>query len=263
MSDQPGYTRVPNDILDAMPTLGNAELRVLLAIARKTVGWQKECDRLSARQLSDTTGLTLKNTQQAITGLLKKGLVAREKAGKQTFCYNLQTVPLGDTDQNRTPSDTVPLRDTVPYPVGIRLDEKPYPVGIQQKKDSKERKEILHTPRKRAGVPVEKSDHQKIMDAYQESLGYAIRDGPKEGNAAKWLINNGYTPDQVQACYAHLKCQSFWREKHISLQTVAGQIGAYLQSKNGHTNGKHIRQGTRPNPERKPQVEADLTDGFG
>jgi len=30
-----------------------------------------------------------------------------------------------------------------------------------------------------------------------------------------------------------------------------------------HTNGKHIRQGTERNPERKPQVEADLTDGFG
>jgi phage replication O-like protein O len=41
MADQPTFTRIPNDIIEAMPSLGNAELRVLLAIARKTHGWQK------------------------------------------------------------------------------------------------------------------------------------------------------------------------------------------------------------------------------
>jgi len=137
---------------------------------------------------------------------------------------------------------------------------------VNERKNKEEitiKEEKIRTPRKSAGVPAEKSPHQKIMDAYQEILEYPIRDGPKEGNAAKWLVKNGYTPEQVQACYAHLKVQSFWREKHISLQTVAGQIGAFLHSKNGHINGKHLRQSTERNPERITQVEIDLADGFG
>ncbi len=100
------------------------------------------------------------------------------------------------------------------------------------------------------------------MDAYASCLGYAIRDGPKEGNAAKWLVKNDYTAEQVQACYAHLKVQTFWQGKHISLQTVASSIGAYLQSKNGNRNGKHIRSGAGQHSERGKLTEADLDTGF-
>jgi len=141
MADQPTYTRIPNAIIEAMPTLGNAELRVLLAIARKTVGWQKECDVISARQLAAMTGLTLRNTHAAIKSLVARGFIGQEAAGKQALCYRLKTVSLGDTDQNRIPSDTGTLGDTVPLPVGIQLEAKALPVGIQQKKESKEKKE--------------------------------------------------------------------------------------------------------------------------
>jgi len=87
MADLPTYTRIPNDIIEAMPKLGNAELRVLLAIARKTYGWQKECDVISVSQLAKMTGLTSRNTQNAVVTLLEKGLITREDvlraAGRQ------------------------------------------------------------------------------------------------------------------------------------------------------------------------------------
>lgn len=141
MADQPGYTRIPNEIIEAMPLLGNAELRVLLAIARKTLGWQKECDRISVSQLATATGLTSRNTQSALTSLLEKGLIVREPAGKQTYCYSIKPYPLGTQLDNHIPSDTMSPRDTVPYPLGTQLNDKPYPLGITQKKDLKEKKE--------------------------------------------------------------------------------------------------------------------------
>jgi len=141
MTDQPTYTRVPNDLIAAMPSLGNAELRVALAIARKTVGYQKECDRISVSQIVDMTGLTSRNAQQAITSLLKKGVIERTPAGKQAYCYSLKTISLGDTVDDHIPSDTISLGDTDPYPVGTRLGAKPYPLGTTQKKDLKEKKE--------------------------------------------------------------------------------------------------------------------------
>ena len=117
MADLPTYTRIPNDIIEAMPKLGNAELRVLLAIARKTYGWQKECDVISVSQLAKMTGLTSRNTQNAVVTLLEKGLITRELANKQSYCYTLQTVSLGDMVENRIPSDTIVTGDTVPYPL--------------------------------------------------------------------------------------------------------------------------------------------------
>ncbi len=169
MTDSAGaYTKIPNEILDAMPDLGNAELRVLLAIARKTIGWQKECDRISARQIANMTGLTTRNAQQAITALLDRGLIARESAGKQAYCYQLKTVSLGDTDQDRIPSDTVTLGDTEPLPVGIRLEEKPLPVGIQQKKGLKEKKERdVGTRAKRAPPPPKQVNMNAFCEAVQ------------------------------------------------------------------------------------------------
>lgn len=166
MADQPSFTRIPNSIIEAMPTLGNAELRVLLAIARKTVGWQKECDVISTRQIAGMTGLTLRNTHAAIHSLVKRGLIDQERVGKQSFCYRLQTVSPRDTDQDRTPSDTGTLGDTVVLPVGIQLDEKPYPLGIQQKKDLKERKEREGSRVARTPPPAKQTN----LDSFNQAI---------------------------------------------------------------------------------------------
>lgn len=88
-------------------------------------------------------------------------------------------------------------------------------------------------PRKSADAPETKelTPHQAIMDAYAQALGYPIKDGAKEGNAAKWLVKNNYTPAQVVGCYQSLRADPWWEGKHISLQTVAGKIGAWSQAK--------------------------------
>lgn len=55
----PGYTRIPNEFLDTLaPTLSEVELRLLLAIFRQTLGWQRGEAPLSLSQLQRATGLT-------------------------------------------------------------------------------------------------------------------------------------------------------------------------------------------------------------
>ena len=166
MADLPAFTRIPNDVIEAMPELGNAELRVLLAIARKTYGWQKECDVISVSQLADMTGLTSRNTQSAITALLEKGLIARELAGKQRYCYTLRTISPRDTVVGHIPTDTISPRDTEPYPLGTRLNVSPYPLGITQKKDLKERKERDVTHVARTPSP----SKQTNIDSFNEAV---------------------------------------------------------------------------------------------
>lgn len=240
MADQPTYTRIPNDLIAAMPTLGNAELRVALAIARKTAGYQKECDRISARQLAEMTGLTLRNTHAAIQSLMTKGLIERTPAGKQAHCYSLKTVSLGDTDQNCIPSDTVSLGDTEPLPVGIQFDQKPLPVGIQQKKDSKERKK----------------ERSRVRDPALDTLAViAYRETFKcwPNSTQRKAIN-----DQVQDLDRWQKVLDDWHLHGWRPTNVKDMLDRYSQ--NGYRNGssKLLRQSPGRNSERGPITQADL-----
>lgn len=275
MSDQPGYTRIPNALLELLPSLPDAECRVLLVIVRKTLGWQKACDVISYSQLRDATGMSQQGVINGVEAAIKRGILKREPSGHNNgFCYEIladqvvnEVDHLDKQSTKQTSQRSRPLVvnevDHLPHeektaiqgngtPKNGTFDTNPSSQRSRHTKeiDLKERERKDRAPRKRADAPADRTPHQQIMDAYASSLGYAIRDGPKEGNAARWLVKNGYTAEQVQACFFHLRSQAFWRDKHISLQTVASQIGAYLQSKNGHTNGKPIRSNTGQNPER-------------
>lgn len=55
---KPNYTGIPNTLFEMMPDMKEAELRVVLAIARQTFGWHKKNDRISLRQMQKLTGLS-------------------------------------------------------------------------------------------------------------------------------------------------------------------------------------------------------------
>jgi phage replication O-like protein O len=66
----PNTTQVPNVLLDVvMPAIKNASLRVLLAVARKTYGYQKSADDISLTQLQKLTGLSRQGVVNGIGGL--------------------------------------------------------------------------------------------------------------------------------------------------------------------------------------------------
>lgn len=92
----PGYTQIPNEILEAMPKMKEAELRITLAIARKTFGWHKRKDKLSHSQLKDLTGLSKQGVQNGLDDALKRGFIDREPASRQQFFYFLV---VNDVDQ--------------------------------------------------------------------------------------------------------------------------------------------------------------------
>ena len=99
----------------------------------------------------------------------------------------------------------------------------------------------------------DETPHQRLMRLYQDALGYRIPHGGKEGAAAKKILSshylNGsgnekhyYTPDDAIGCYQWMKQKPFWRDKHLSLQTVFQQMGQWVlqgrpggQEENKHT----------------------------
>jgi phage replication O-like protein O len=134
MTEQEPYTRVPNALLDTMAELGNAELRVLLAIVRRTTGYQKACDVISLSQIHDMTGLMRRHVVDALDSLLARNYIAREPAKRNGFCYRL--VPLG----NQFPKGTSTPREPIPVPLGT---QSLVPLGNPQKKEKENFKESI------------------------------------------------------------------------------------------------------------------------
>lgn len=86
---KPNYTQLPNALLDHhLPDMKEAELKVVLAIARATFGWHKEKDKLSLSQLMERTGLTRQGVVNGIQNGIERGIIARIEDG-MGFVYSL------------------------------------------------------------------------------------------------------------------------------------------------------------------------------
>jgi hypothetical protein len=66
-----------------------------------------------------------------------------------------------------------------------------------------------------------------IQTAYESCVPYKIDWVKGEGSSAKWLAEAGYSPSDIQQCYATLKAQPFWKDKPLSLTSIKKQIGEW------------------------------------
>jgi len=267
-SDDGGYTCLTNYALDVvMPSLPPNAWKVLCFVIRKTRGWNKERDRLSYSQIAAGTGI---DSDATIRSALKLLIERRFVIASPGSAWKAMTYSLNSTLEIEVQDSTSIIEATTEIEADSTTEIEAHSTSIIE--DTKERllkkdKERSVRRAKRADAPTDKtpaakSDHQLVMDAYASALGYPIKDGAKEGNAAKWLVNNHYTPEQVQACYAHLKVQAFWSGKHISLQTVAGNIGAFIQAQQGNRNAKPLRPNLNGHSERGKLSTDDGEHGF-
>ncbi len=74
------WTKVPNILLDRlMPELSDTELRVLLAVIRRTTGWGREGRAvvLRYRELKAVTGRHSEAISKAVKGLSESSLLSK------------------------------------------------------------------------------------------------------------------------------------------------------------------------------------------
>jgi hypothetical protein len=78
----PNHTQVPNDLFEEwLPKLTESELKLLLVLIRKTLGFHRKSFRLSVRGAEKLTGLSHRTIQVAGAGLIEKGLVEKLNDG--------------------------------------------------------------------------------------------------------------------------------------------------------------------------------------
>lgn len=199
----PNHTQIPNVILESMAQMGNAELRVVLAVCRKTFGWQKRKDQLSLSQLSNLTGLSRRGTIDGITAALDNEWIIRTKRG-QSFLYS---VNLLHQSEDETSEDTS-LELVKPL---HQLDDKLVKVVDTQKKEFKE---ISKEKRARAKDARANSVIFPIAKALAEVCQMSLEANPSLFRDAKLLSKAvpAPTPELIHKNY-NGDPRAFWKSQ--------------------------------------------------
>lgn len=72
-------------------------------------------------------------------------------------------------------------------------------------------------------------DIKVILDEIAEVQGYAIANYGQEAKAAKTILQQNYSREQILECYKWLKSTSFWQGKPLSLFTVHKYLGEWVK----------------------------------
>ena len=86
-----GYTRIANELLEAMlcADLSGREWKVIMAIARKTYGYQKKADQMSYGQISEKTKIARQHVV-TICGVLEKRQMIMVTRSAESNCFAIQ-----------------------------------------------------------------------------------------------------------------------------------------------------------------------------
>lgn len=178
-SEKNNYTQLPNVILDEyLPLMGIAELKVVMFVARKTFGWQKEDDKISLSQMEDATGLSRQGVIDGVNAAIERGVLCRVQVG-QGFLYHL------NIDENVTSQDSRLVKPVdqsseltsqdsrleLVKPVDQSEQKLVKPVDTQ-KKDIKEI-EIKNTTTSGGDFENQNidSEWQSVIEAYESNIG--------------------------------------------------------------------------------------------
>lgn len=106
---QMNHTQISNAFIDVwMRKIKSDCTPVFISIARKTIGWRKELDRIPQSQIRDLTGLDIRRVRQAIRILEENHLITISKTGKgraQEWTYGINY----DLIEENNGSKTVPI----------------------------------------------------------------------------------------------------------------------------------------------------------
>lgn len=181
------YTRIANAILDSLVSapISTSELRIVLAVIRKTYGYQKKEDSLSLSQLCEMTKISKRNVIYLLQNLEAKKIliISREKYQCNLVRFNKYS----DTwvvqnyaeqvgrNRNRAKTYSAKLRNVVvqSYDSSAKLGKKVvqnYDENVRSFAHTKEKRNTKEIPEATSGLPIKKKTMKKNSFRYREDL---------------------------------------------------------------------------------------------
>nr|EJC8875165.1 replication protein [Escherichia coli] len=147
-----GYARLSNMLLEAYSgaDLTKRQFKVLLAILRKTYGWNKPMDRITDSQLSEITKLPVKRCNEAKLELVRMNII-KQQGGMFGPNKNISEwcIPQNEGKSPKTRDKTsLKLGDCYPSNWGIAIPQNrgTQKTLLQKKKEKIIRPRILANP---------------------------------------------------------------------------------------------------------------------
>ena len=197
-----GYAKLSNMLLEAYSgaDLTKRQFKVLLAVLRKTYGWNKSMDRISDSQLSEITKLPVKRCNEAKLELVRMGVI-KQQGGMFGPNKNIDEwrIPQNEGISLKTGDKTsLNLRESYPSKQGDTKD-------TIQKKERQDKNTLPEQVRADDVKPPQPSNKHQATDEAFESIFWLAgmhKTGKKNAKSAfrtqyqEWRRANGGTPGQ-------------------------------------------------------------------
>ncbi len=212
----PNYTQTPNVVFDKlMRELSEAELRVLLVLVRKTLGWHKIKEEIGLSQIAEITGMGANACGAAAKLLCERGLVRRSRKGQgrgAKFNYELDLA-------EETPSKNGYIEQKTPSSNGYTGEETPSKNGFpaeQQlllqtdtpdlKKEEKERKT------RKKDAQAEPAPYSAVVSAHFKLHKEVCKTDPLFGAVEGAIVKRLLVAQKVETVIA--KLESYYKREH-------------------------------------------------
>lgn len=132
--------------------------------------------------------------------------------------------PLGVNVGTPDPSVVTISKNNNLLPSEVAATQPPAPLPVEEKPKRRKQQTAYANPQTGVSTNDIKDAYVNLLLEYEPGV---VISHPQEAAAAQALAQAGWTPGQVTECYRHLKKDAFWKSKHLSLWSIAKQIGAY------------------------------------
>ena len=200
------FTTIPNSVIAMWPTIGLDAMALFLYLRYRTNAQTGDAFP-SFDTIRVDTGLTRRRIAIAARKLEKAGLLERKRRFSASTIYTLK---MPDSISN----DAGLIETPISNDAGLPLVQ-----GMHTNQIDLNKNELDHSKFKTVDIKA----------AFSSCVTYPINWAAGSGASAKWLAENGYTPDDVIGCYKAMSSDPWWKDKEISLKNVANKIGAWKQ----------------------------------
>lgn len=204
-----GYAKLSNMLLEeyAGADLTKRQFKVLLAILRKTYGWNKPMDRISDSQIAEIAKLPLKRCNEAKLELVRMGLI-RQQGGMFGPNKNISEwrIPQNEGISLKTgDKKSLKLRESYPSKQGDTKDTIQKTINTNTPLPPEGEDAQVSKPEKRKA---DRTDYQAFLMAYNEEVGellpHAVALNETRKRRLKKLIPQLKTPN-VEGWRAYVK----------------------------------------------------------
>lgn len=136
MAKEPGWTRTPNAILEAMPDMTKAELKLTAVLIRATYGYHKDNVRMTYDEMVTATDLSRGGLSNAIDAVVSRGFFKR--GNKSMWYTNSLTSELKSIDESLTSrlKSTEQTEEIVQSIDQNSLSSRPNYTGLKEKENN-------------------------------------------------------------------------------------------------------------------------------